>query len=381
VILYNESPDVRDVVLAMKLGADDYLGFPVDNDQILLSIESAVGHPRYQSVAFDAEHFAPRVLHDIVAVSPAMRAVLDWTVRIGPTELTVLVEGETGTGKELVARALHNTSERRTRPLVPVNCGAIPEALFEAELFGYRRGAFTGARSDKPGLLEVAHCGTLFLDEIGELPLTMQVRLLRVLEDGQIRRLGETKVTYVDVRVVAATNRALREEMTLSRFRADLFYRLNRAYCRIPPLRERPEDVEPLVDFWVPRIAEKLKSQVRGVTPSALSLLTAQSWPGNVRELRRVLEHAISLASGDKISEVELASALDPVRLGAVPVAPQCSSLAPGSIYSTERDRLLAALDRHHWKVGRAAASFGVSRSTFWRKLRQYDIRPREPQP
>jgi DNA-binding NtrC family response regulator len=378
-ILYSASPNVRDAVLAIKFGAEDYVEFPVDHDQILLSVENAVESRHERSIAVGAERFVSKVQHDIVAMSATMRAVLDWAARIGPKQLTALVEGETGTGKELVARALHNTSDRRTRPFVPVNCGAIPEALFEAELFGYRQGAFTDARRDKPGLVEIAHCGTLFLDEIGELPTTMQVRLLRVLEDGQIRRLGETKTTYVDVRVVAATNRDLREEMMLGHFRSDLFYRLNGAYCRIPPLRERLEDVEPLVDFWVPRIAQKLRSPVRGVTPRALSLLTTHSWPGNVRELRNVLEHAISLASGDKITEAEISSALGPVRVRTV--AAPSSSFALGQVYAPERDRLLAALDRHHWKVGRAAASLGVSRSTFWRKLRQHDIRPREPQP
>jgi transcriptional regulator with PAS, ATPase and Fis domain len=302
-----------------------------------------------------------------------MRGVLDWVVRIGPKDLTVLLEGETGTGKELVARAIHSTSDRRARPLVPVNCGAIPETLFEAELFGFRRGAFTGASSDKLGLFEAAHCSTLFLDEVAELPATTQVRLLRVLEDGEIRRLGETRTRRVDVRIIAATNRPLREEVAQGRFRSDLFFRLHGAACRIPPLRERVEDVDALVDFWLPRLARRLQMRIRGVTPGALSVLRAHPWPGNARELRSVLEHAVSLASGDLITELEVAAVLAPV----IAVA-NSKCVEPQD--QTERDRLLAALKQHQWHRSRTAISLGISRSTFWRMLRRHGIRLRDLQ-
>jgi two-component system response regulator HydG len=373
VILYTGFSRIGDAVLAIKLGASDYLEFPVDPDQVFRAITSAIEHKRCPSSAIDPLGRIPSCLYGIVGVSPAMRALLDWIARIGPKDLTALLVGETGSGKELVARALHSVSDRRARPLVSVNCAAIPESLFEAEFFGYGRGAFTGAVSDKPGLFEIAHCGTLFLDEIGEVPSGIQVRLLRVLEEGEVRRLGETRTRRVDVRVIAATNRALREEVARRRFRPDLFYRLNGACCQIPPLRERLEDLEALIDFWLPRLASRLAPAVRAVSPGALALLRAHSWPGNVRELRNVLEHAVSLAVGDLITESEVLFALGSGALVGIGSAAQPTD-------QLERDHLLGALEQHHWRLGRAAASLHISRSTFWRKLRKHGIQPHDPE-
>ena len=367
VIVYSGFPRVTDAVSVIKLGASDYLEFPLDPDQILLAVSNAVAARRCVPAARDARAQLSEPLDDVVAASPAMRAVFDWVARIARTDIAVLLTGETGTGKELVARTLHAQSDRRARPFVPVNCGAIPEGLTEAELFGYRRGAFTGAVADKVGLVEQADGGTLFLDEIGEVTLATQVRLLRFLEDGEVRRLGEVKSRRVDVRVIAATNCALRDEVAGGRFRADLFFRLNVASRHLPPLRERPEDVDALVERWVPRLAAGVAPGVRSVSPCALALLRAHTWPGNVRELRNVLKYAVSLATGELLTEQDLAPLL-----GSESPMPQSGSVHPTS--EDDRDRLLAALNTHHWNHRRTAASLGISRTTLWRRLRRHGI-------
>lgn len=366
VILYTGFPRVEDAVLAIKLGASDYLEFPLDPGEILVAVEHAIDNARPR-VALDVQAPGTRPRYDIVAVSPTMRAVLEWTERIASTDFPVVLMGETGTGKELLAQAIHSMSGRRSGPFVPINCSAIPEGLCEAELFGFRRGAFTGALSDKPGLFEEAHAGTLFLDEVVELPLSLQARLLRFLENGEVRRLGETRIRHINVRVVAAGNRSLREEVAHGRFRADLFFRLNRIGCRIPPLREHLDDLEPLIQFWLPRLTRGLTS-VRGISAGGLAQLRAHSWPGNIRELRNVLEHAISLASGDVITDEDVAAVLG----AAVPARAE----GPGESASREeRDRLLAALETHRWKPGHTAASLGISRATLWRRLRKHGIK------
>jgi DNA-binding NtrC family response regulator len=366
VIVYTDSPSLADAVRAIKLGASDYMALPAQTDEVRRAVKCAADERRDPSAAMSNVQ-AYRPPHDIVAKSPVMRAVLDWIARIGNKDIPVLLTGETGTGKELVARAVHATSDRRARPFVPLNCGAIPADLFEAEMFGFGKGAFSGAVRDKPGLVEVAHCGSLFLDEIGELPLGLQVRLLRFLECGEVRRLGETKTVHVDVRVIAATNRSLRDEVNLGRFRADLYFRLNVAKCHIPPLRERLDDLDALAEHWLPRLAQRLAPGVRGINHSALSLLRCYAWPGNARELRNVLEQALTLASGPMLTVGDVTSALESTALAAIsgPVV---------SEHGQERDRLLEALERHHWKLRRTAATLGISRSTLWRRLRQHRI-------
>ncbi|MGH9345902.1 MAG: sigma-54-dependent transcriptional regulator [Vicinamibacterales bacterium] len=366
VILYTGFARIGEAVLAMKLGASDYLEFPLDPAEIVLAVEHTMhnGRPR---VALEVRPPSARPPHDIVAVSPAMRAVLEWTERIAPTDFPVVLMGETGTGKELLAHAIHSMSDRRTAPFVPINCSAIPEGLCEAELFGYRRGAFTGALGDKPGLFEEAHGGTLFLDEVVELLPSLQPRLLRFLENGEVRRLGDTRIRHINARVIAAGNRPLREEVAHGRFRSDLFFRLNRIACRIPPLREHLDDLEPLIQFWLPRLTKGLTS-ARAISASGLALLRTHSWPGNIRELRNVLEHAVSLGSGDLITEEDVASALGAAVLEQTDV--------PGAITTREeRDRLLVALAKHRWKPGHAAASLGISRATLWRRLRKHGIK------
>jgi two-component system response regulator AtoC len=243
---------------------------------------------------------------EMIGRSEAIQQVFRFIERAAGVSTTVLIQGESGTGKELVARALHKRGPRASRPFIAVNCGAIPATLLESELFGHKRGAFTDATSDKVGLFEAAHEGTLFLDEVGELPLALQVKLLRVLQEGTIRRIGETRDRNIDVRVIAATVRDLEAEVASGHFREDLFYRLNVLPIQVPPLRERPEDIPLLVDHFVARNNARLGTRIRGVDEHARKILLAYHWPGNVRELENVIERAMVLAEGDVIGEADL---------------------------------------------------------------------------
>jgi DNA-binding NtrC family response regulator len=371
VILYSACVSVSDAVKAMKLGAADYIELPAEPGDVTRAIRTAIAT---RGAALE-RHAARATAHaELVATSPVMRSIVHWAERIGPTSLSALLIGETGTGKEVVARLLHAASFRRARPFVAVNCGAIPESLFEAELFGHRRGAFTSALADKPGLVEEAHGGTLLLDEIGDLPLNMQVALLRFLEGGEVRRVGDTKVRYVDVRVIAATNRNLPHDIERGRFRADLYFRLAVTKCVLPPLRERLDDLEPLIEFWMRRFAAPLHPRVPTLTSDGLGLLRAHAWPGNVRELRNVLEHAVSLVTGDVITHDVIATAL-----GAGSWLSDCQPpAAPAALGADLKGQLLAALEKQRWRLGRTAKSLGIDRTTLWRRMRRYGINVHE---
>ena len=308
----------------------------------------------------------------IVATSQEMRNVGDWIRRVGPTGFKVLLTGETGTGKELVARALHSAGPRRGARFVSVNCGAIPETLIESELFGHRKGAFTGAVEDKVGLFEIAAGGTLFLDEIGDLPVAMQARLLRYLDDGELRRVGETSERRIDARVIAATNRDLRSEVASDRFRADLYYRLCAAHCHIPPLRNRPEDIDALVDHWLPAVSACAAVPVMGISGAARAVLRAHAWPGNVRELRHVLDRAVVSASRSVLTERDIYEALE---MDVTAGTPSPSELPrSGGPLSVGDQRLLSAVEHHHWNRSAAASSLGISRSTLWRALKRLGV-------
>ncbi len=297
-----------------------------------------------------------------VAVSPAMRAVVDWIAHVAPTEGTILLTGETGVGKQLVAEAIHRSSRRRDRPFVTLNCASIPEGLIESELFGHRKGAFTGAASDQPGVVKRAHRGTLFLDEIGDVPLAMQGHLLRFLETGEARRLGEVKAVRFDVRIIAATNRELSEAVARGQFRQDLYFRLAVLHRCIPPLRERRDDVDALVATWLPRLAERHHHRELGITREALAALRACQWPGNVRELRNVLERAVCLASGERLTLADMTTALVPVSAAGVPDGKR----------GVDIDATLKALHDHRGNRTETARALGIDRTTLWRRLRRY---------
>ena len=297
---------------AMKAGAYDYLIKPFKPDELTVLIDRALERRRLQ-----AENRALRATLDaragqarLIGVSEGMQEVFELIQKVAPTRTTILVTGESGTGKELVARAIHSRGPRANEAFVAVNCGAIPETLIESELFGHTKGSFTNAVADRPGLFERADKGTVFLDEIGELPLAMQVKLLRVLQERKVRRIGGGIDVDVDVRVVAATNRRLEDEVSKGRFREDLFFRLNVIQVRVPALRERRADIPLLAESFVAKFAEQQGSSVKRIGDTALAALYAHTWPGNVRELENIIERGVTLASGDVVDLAALPSSL-----------------------------------------------------------------------
>lgn len=297
---------------AMKAGAYDYVAKPFKNDEMLLALRKAEEREslRKENIALKEEVRERSSMGDMLGQSDAMREVFRVVERAAAYATTVLIQGESGTGKELVARALHARGPRASKAFVAINCGAIPGALLESELFGHKRGAFTDASTDKVGLFETAHEGTVFLDEIGELPLALQVKLLRVLQEGTIRRVGENKDRAVDARVVAATVRDLEEEVRAGRFREDLFYRLNVLPIRVPGLRERQADIPLLVDHFLQRNNRRLGTSIRGVDETARKLLLAYRWPGNVRELENLMERAMVLTERDTLGADDLPASM-----------------------------------------------------------------------
>jgi len=329
----------------------------------------------------------------IVGASPRMRRIFRLVSKVARSDSTVLLTGESGTGKELVARALHLQSRRSNGPFVPVNVGALPESLIESELFGYARGAFTGATTDRPGLIEAAEGGTLFLDEIGDMPMASQVRLLRTLEGNEVRRLGETSSRLVDVRVIAATHRDLQRMAAQGRFREDLYYRLNVVHIQLPPLRERREDIGLLASYFLDRIARREGRTLR-FSPAAAALLERYDYPGNVRELENAVEHAFAVADGDVILPDDLPGPVRAPRLltqsrhdgnseapdalataPAAGAAPEASPRDGWTIAEVEKEHIQRVLERHRGNATAAAKQLGISRTTLWRKLRLYGLK------
>ncbi|HVY62781.1 MAG TPA: sigma-54 dependent transcriptional regulator, partial [Planctomycetota bacterium] len=295
-------------VEAMRLGAYDYVKKPFNNDEIREVVERALTHRQIRGRASERPELPE--MRELVGNSPKMREALDVAQRVAATEATVLLEGESGTGKELFARMVHFYSARAAEPFITVNCGAFPESLLESELFGHMKGSFTGAHADKKGLLQLADGGTFFLDEVGELPLAMQVRFLRVLEERQFYPVGGSKPLRVDVRFVCATNRDLAEEVRRGNFRSDLFFRINVVPIRLPPLRERTGDVPLLAGYFVRKYAKALGREITGIAPAAQEKLARYPWPGNVRELENAIQRAIALARGNVIEDIQVADGL-----------------------------------------------------------------------
>jgi two-component system response regulator AtoC len=312
VILMSAYAELDDAMAGIQAGAWDYIAKPFRRDDILLTLRKAEERARLRlensalrMAARGAHHFA-----DIIARAPSMRKVFDTIQKVADYRSTVLIHGESGTGKEMVARALHSQSCRRDRPFITVNCGAIPENLLESELFGHVRGAFTDASRDKKGLFEEADGGTLFLDEIGDMPTSLQVKLLRVLQEGEIRRVGDNRSRPIDVRVVAASHQDLGDLVRNGRFREDLFYRLHVLPLQLPPLRDRAEDIPLLVEHFVERCNQWMGGRIKGVSPQAMALLCRYEWPGNVRELENVIERAMVLADTDVLGVDSLPDAV-----------------------------------------------------------------------
>lgn len=331
------------------------------------------------------EEMEPRK-REVIAESASMREVLHFVRRVAASEAaTVLIEGENGTGKDLVAKTLHYQSLRQAEPFIAINCAAIPETLLESELFGYEKGAFTDARAQKRGIFELADKGTLFLDEIGEIPLMLQAKLLRVLEDQNFRRLGGLKDIQLDLRVVAATNKNLREAVQEGAFRQDLYFRLNVIHITIPPLRERPEDILPMADFFLDHYNRKFKRQIGAIEPEAQRMLLSHSWPGNVRELRNAIERAMILEESTLITAANLPLAIARVAaspaavaamgVSAVPVLAVRASEAGLSLEDNERQLILRALDKTNGNQTQAAKLLKITRDTLRYKMKKFKLR------
>ena len=372
IILLTAYGDVPTSVRAMKAGALDFLTKPYDDDDLLAAVRRAL------SRRFPARAAGPAAqIRGIVGKSEALQAVLQQVDLVADTDATVLITGESGTGKELVARAIHERSHRRKAPLVRVNCAAIPESLFESELFGYVRGSFTGAVSDRAGRFEAAQGGTLMLDEVGEVPLAMQPKLLRVLQEKEFERVGETRPRKIDVRIVAATNRDLGAEVEAGRFRGDLFYRLDVFPIESPPLRDRRADIPLLAEHFIQASARRLRRPPPRLTEAALRHLMTRDWPGNIRELENVIERAMILARDGQLrfdSPAAAAAPRPPSTSGTLPL------LSRAAMAKHQRDAIEAALERSGGRVsgpGGAAELLGMKSSTLFSRMSVLGLRSR----
>jgi DNA-binding NtrC family response regulator len=371
VILLTAYAEWKSAKEAIRIGALDYFEKGQEPDELYHRIDKALAARtlRRENENLRAQLRERYGLPGLVAQSPAMHAVLDLVERVAPTDATLLVQGESGTGKEVIAKAVHHASARAARPFVAVNCGAVPETLLESELFGYMRGAFTGAGTAKPGLFEEADGGTLFLDEIAEMPPALQVKLLRALQSGEVRRLGATQATTFDVRVIAATHGDLAALISQGSFREDLFYRLNVIQVVLPPLRDRREDLPALAEHFLARAAGKLGRRLR-LAPPTLERLLRYPWPGNVRELENAIERAAILARTESVEPDDLPPHVSVgLQLGPSPALPRQTTLA-----DAERAHILQTLERFGRNHSGAAEALGIGRTTLWRKLKEYGI-------
>jgi two-component system, NtrC family, response regulator HydG len=359
---------------AMRLGAFDYFEKGKEPDEFLHRVDKALEE---KGLRRENENLRRQVrerysLPGIIGHSKEMQQALDLVMRVAPTDATILIQGESGTGKEVIAKAIHHTSPRTQHPFVAVNCGALPEPLLESEIFGHVKGAFTGATAHKKGLFEEAHGGTFFLDEIGDMPLSLQVKFLRVLQEGEIRRVGSNQATSVDVRVLAATNRDLGQLMQQGQFREDLYYRLNVIPLALPPLRERREDIPALAEHFLRRFGDK-QHRPLSLTANAVERLLRYPWPGNVRELENAMERTAILTRNDLIGPDELPPHIaSGTPLGPAPVLPREQTLA-----EVEKSHILQTLERCGWNHSQAAEALGIGRTSLWRKLKEYQIEER----
>jgi DNA-binding NtrC family response regulator len=363
---------VDGAVAAVRAGARDYIEKPWSNDRLVSVLRSQCEIGRMMRVARRLEHENSRLREEgrdeIIARSRSMTPVLKLIERVAPSDASVLIRGEHGTGKELVARALHRASRRAGHPLVTINAGGLPDGVFESELFGHVRGAFTDAKSPRLGCFELADGGTLFLDEIGNMPLSQQGKLLRVLQTGEFHPVGSSRVRRVDVRVVAATNADLRAEVRAGRFREDLLYRLNTVEISVPPLRERAEDVTALAQHFMNRLAVRYRKRIDGFTIAAERALREHAWPGNVRELEHAVERAVLLAEGPRLDASDFG--LYPAELG------DRGALDGLTLDDAEAQLIRRALEKHQGNVSHAAVALGLSRSALYRRLQRHGLSP-----
>ena len=374
IIIMTAYASVDTAVNALKSGAYDYLTKPLDIDELKILVQKTL---RYHQLEKENIYLKERLndrfdFSNIIGRSPAMKKLFETTALVAPSEATVLIFGESGTGKELIANAIHQNSPRKERPLITVNCAALPETLLESELFGHEKGSFTGAIARKQGRFQLAHHSSIFLDEVAEMAPTTQAKILRVLQEREFEPLGSTQTIKVDTRVIAATNKNLEEEIKKGRFREDLYYRLNVVSLEVPPIRERREDISLLADFFLKRYAEKNKRILKGFTPRAMDLLMRYDWPGNVRELENVVERAVIMARGEMITPAEfpdILQELDPE------VKATYVDLSPGrTLKDVEKDMIIRTLEETAGNRTHAAKILGISRRTLQLKLKEYGI-------
>jgi two-component system response regulator HydG len=389
IIIMTAYASVETAVEALKKGAYDYLTKPLDFDELRLALERAIDHSRLKEEnRLLRENLGERFdRRNLIGRSAAMKRLLDTAAQVAPAEATVLITGESGTGKEMIAGLIHYNSLRKEGPFVKFNCAAITETLLESELFGHEKGAFTGANRQKEGKFRQADGGSLFLDEVSEMSLGMQVKILRVLQERELTRVGGEEVLRIDVRLIAATNRDLLREIEAGRFREDLFYRLNVVTLHVPPLRERIEDIPLLAQEFLLRFAEKNRKAIRGFTPRALDRLLRHPWPGNVRELMNAIERGVVLSRGEVLDESDL-SLLLPERDGKAtrgagisaadgsqpfPGASEGEETEATSLEAVERETILRTLETAGGNKSEAARRLGITRRTLHQKLRKYE--------
>lgn len=374
VIVITAFGSIPSAVEAVKKGAFNYLQKPLDKDILLFHVKQAEERINLikENLRLREELYGKFKIEGIVGKSPKMRQTIEIVKKVTPTNATVLIYGESGTGKELIARAIHYNSPRKQFPFTAINCAAIPETLIESELFGYEPGAFTGANTRKIGLIEASDKGTLFLDEIGELPLITQSKLLRVLQDKEIRRVGGKDTIKVDVRIIAATNRNLAEEVAKNRFREDLYYRLKVITVELPPLRERKEDIPELVNFFIEKYSKEFGKRIKGIDEEALKMLTEYSWPGNIRELESIIERAIIICEKEKITIDDIKDELrknSPKNIFDIDIPEE------GINYEEmEKELIKKALVKSNFVIAKAAKLLGMSYDTLWYRLKKFGL-------
>jgi len=374
VVVMTAYASVESAVETMKKGAADYIQKPFLNEDVKITIRKVIEQKRLieENIALKQQLSQHMGCMEFVANSEAMLRIIDTLEKVIPTKSNILILGESGTGKGLIAEMVHCNSPRRDKPFISINCSAIPEGLLESELFGYKRGAFTGAVTDKAGLITMADQGTLFLDEIGDMPLNLQSKLLKVLESSEVTPLGDTRSRLVDVRLVTATNQDLEQKIVQKTFREDLYYRLNVIEIRIPPLRERKEDILMIVNHFVKRYSEENRKAVRGFDSDAMAVLMRYAWPGNVRELRNVIERAIVLCPGEVITPDELPDKLKK-NGGALSGQQEASSLKL-SLSEYEKTLILNVYHAQNRNKEETAKVLGVDLATLYRKMKKYGI-------
>lgn len=372
VVIISAYSSIENAVKATKLGAYDFIEKPIDRDKLLISIRNAVKQTdlKRENIALKKNLGSENV---IIGESPAIKNILDTVSKVAKTDARVLINGDNGTGKELVAREIHKQSSRSENPLVEVNCAAIPNELIESELFGHEKGSFTGAVKERIGKFEQADGGTLFLDEIGDMSLNAQAKVLRNIEDGKLERVGGAKSINVDVRIVAATNKDLKEEIKQGNFREDLFHRINVIPIYVPPLKERKEDIPVLARHFLQAICEKNGFAPKEFTSSALSALKEMSWSGNVRELRNLIERLVIMISKDEISEKDIFSIIPPSSADLDDMIDFSSNFQEFK-EKAEKTYILRQLEKNNWNISKTAESLDIQRSHLYSKMKKYNI-------